>query len=100
MKQTEPYSLCQNATEGTIIDLKRGSGRKMTKSRSPKRLRDHCLELEGIICSNTAHDIFKPKGEVAETAMTGNMSDISIISDHAWYDWINFYNPVSKQFPE
>ena len=28
------------------------------------------------------------------------MADISIISDHALYDWVKFYDPVGKHFPE
>ena len=32
--------------------------------------------------------------------MTGDTANISIIADHAWYDWIKFYDPVGKQFPE
>ena len=31
LKQTEPYSTCQNATEGTTRDLKGGSGRNISK---------------------------------------------------------------------
>ena len=32
--------------------------------------------------------------------MTGDMSDISIIADHALYDQIKFLDPVRKHFPE
>ena len=32
--------------------------------------------------------------------MAGDTSNIIIIADHAWYDWIQFYNPVGKQFSE
>ena len=32
--------------------------------------------------------------------MIGYTADIIIISDHAWYDWIEFYDPVGKHFPE
>ena len=38
LKQTEPYSPCQNAAEGGIKELKRDSGFKMLKTISPKRL--------------------------------------------------------------
>ena len=30
--------------------------------------------------------------------MTGDTDNIIIIADHAWYDWIKFYDPVGKQF--
>ena len=100
LKQTEPYSPWQNAAEGSIRELKRGAGRKMTKSGSPKKLWDHCLELEGLIRSHTALDIYKLNGEVPETIMTGDTADISIIAEHAWYDWVKFYDPVGNTFPE
>ena len=54
LRQTEPESLCRMAAEGGIHELKRGSGRNMTKMKSPKLLWENCLELEAYICSNTA----------------------------------------------
>ena len=45
-KQLEPYSPYSNAAEMNIRELKRGSSRKMIKKQSPKKLWDHCLELE------------------------------------------------------
>ena len=77
LRQIEPYSPWMNAAECSIRELKRGSGRKMEKQRSPKRLWDHCLELEAYICSNTAHNIYGLKGEVPETVVIGETSDIS-----------------------
>ena len=32
--------------------------------------------------------------------MTIETASISIIADHAWYNWINFYDPVGKKFPK
>lgn len=49
IKQTEPYSPWSNAAEGAIRELKRGAMRKMMKTKTPKRLWDHCLELEAYI---------------------------------------------------
>ncbi len=46
---TEPYSPWQQAAEGCIRELKRGSSRKMIKTRSPKCLWGHCLELEAYL---------------------------------------------------
>ena len=66
----------------------------MTRSRRPKKIWDHCLDLEGIIFSHTALDIFKLEGEVTETIMTVYTTKISIIVDHEWYDWIVIYDPV------
>ena len=44
--QIEPYSPWMNLCEGEIHELKRGSTRKMLKWNVPKKLWDHCLELE------------------------------------------------------
>ena len=49
-KQLEPYSTQSNSAEMNIRELKRGSSRKMIK-----KLWDHCLELESLIRSHTAH---------------------------------------------
>ena len=49
LKTTEPYSPWSNAAEGGIRELKHGRGRKMLKTRAPKRLWDDCLELEALI---------------------------------------------------
>ena len=65
-----------------IKELKRGA------ARSPKKLWNHCLELEGFILSQISFDIFKIEGGVPETAITGDTANISVISDHAWYDWV------------
>ena len=88
MKQTEPHSPWNNATEGSIWELKRGAGRNMTNSGSPKRIWDHCLELEGLIRSHTALDIYKLNGEVPETVITRDKDDIITIASNGWYDWI------------
>ena len=78
LRQIEPYSPWMNAAEGSIRELKRGAGRKMEKAGSPKKLWDHLLELEALIRSNTAHNIYQLKGEVPETMVSGETSDISL----------------------
>ncbi len=85
-RQTEPYSPWQQAAEGCIRELKRGTSRKMIKTGSPKTLWDHCLELEALIRSSTSNDIDMTNGEVPETIMTGSTADISHISEFGWYD--------------
>ena len=99
LKQTEPYSPWQNAAEGGIREVKKGAGRKMIKQRSPKKLWDDCLELEGYIRSNTAHDIFMLDGEVPETIMSGETSDISQFCEFEWYEWV-YFRDAAVSFPE
>jgi hypothetical protein len=83
---TEPYSPWQQATEGCICELKRGSSRKMIKTGSPNCLWDYCLELEAYVCSCTSNDIYMTAGQVPETIMTGNTANISHIAEFGWYD--------------
>ena len=72
----------------------------MTKSGSHKSLWYHCLEIEGIIRSHTAFDIYKFNEELPETVVTGDTADISTIGSNGWYDWIKFYDNVDNSFPE
>jgi hypothetical protein len=73
----------------------------MIKTGAPKHLWDHCIELEGLICSHTANDIYATGGEVPETIMKGGTADISKICKFAWYDWVMFCNTVNTiAFPD
>jgi hypothetical protein len=87
---TEPYSPWQQAAEGCIHELKRGSSRKIIKTGSPKCLWDQCLELEAYVCSYTSNDIYMTTGQVPETIMTGNTTNISHIAEFGWYNWVMF----------
>ena len=60
----------------------------MVKTRSPKLLWDHCLELSTLIRSHTQ-----------ETIMTGNTADINQICQFGWYNWVMFRDSVAT-FPD
>ena len=77
LSHTEPEYLWQMAAEVRIIELKRCSGRNMTKMKSPKVLWGDCLAFEAYIRSNTALDIFELYGMTPETKMSGETSDIT-----------------------
>ena len=49
----------------------------MIKTGLPKRLCDHCIELQALILSHTAHSEYELDGVVPETHMTRQMDDIS-----------------------
>ena len=53
----EPHTPLSNATEPTIRELKKGTGRNMTASGCPKQLWDDSMELKSLQRSHTAHDI-------------------------------------------
>ena len=99
IRTTEPYSQWSNAAEGAIRELKRGTGRKLIKSKAPKKLWDDCLELEALIRSNTAHEIYELGGEVPETVVSGETSDISPFCELEWYEWVMFRDSAVS-FPE
>ena len=63
-----------------------------------KKLWDHCIELEALINSNTSLEIYILDGEVPETVMKGQASDIIHICEFSRYQWVIFCDgPV--QYP-
>ena len=90
VKQTEQYSPRQNEAESTIRELKKGAGRKMIKSNSPKKLWDDCLELEMEIRSCITNNVFELKGDVPRTVMKGETAKIEHLHEFGWYDWVYF----------
>ena len=98
IKQTEPYTPFSNAAEAGIRELKKATGRRLTKTRSPKRLWDDCMELESLIRSHTALDIWQLQGQVPQTLMTGQTADISQLFELGWYDWC-YYHDSAIKFP-
>ena len=78
------------AAEGVIRELKRGSGRQMTKMKSPKVLWGGCLDLEAYIRYNTDLDIFELDGMTPGTNMSGETSDITTFCEFVWYHWVYF----------
>ncbi len=98
-RQTEPYSLWQQAAEGCIRELNWGVSRKIIKTGSPRVLRDRCIELQALIRSLTSNNIYMTNGKVPETIMTGSTTNISHICEFVWYDWVMFRDNVPT-FPD
>jgi hypothetical protein len=71
----------------------------MVKSRAPKVLWDHSLELAAMIRSHTATEILSASGEVPETILTGSTADISVICQFGWYVWVMFRD-VIPSYPD
>ena len=65
----------------------------------PKRLWDDCLEFESHIRSNTVNSVYKLNGEVPETVMSGQTSDISQFCEFGFYDWTMWFDEKAK-FPD
>ena len=85
--------------EGAIKELKRGSGRKMMINLSPAKIWDHRIELESLIRSHTALDIYELRGEVSDTLLSGKTADISPFVEHEWYNFVKWFYHGSA-FPE
>ena len=99
VRQTEPYTPWSQAAEGAIRELKKGVGREMVRSKAPKCLWDHCIEREAYVRSNTAHNVFGLDGQVPETMVSGETSDITTFAEFAWYEWVKFRD-TAVSFPE
>jgi hypothetical protein len=88
------YSPWQQTTESNICEVKRAFARLMTKSRAPKVLWNHCLELAATIQSHTANTVYATGNEVPETIMLGSTTDISNICQFGWFEWVMFWDTV------
>lgn len=55
---------------------------------SPSYLWDNFLELQEAIRSNTVHSVYSLQGQVPNTIMTGDTTDISSLAEFGWYDWV------------
>ena len=99
-KLTDPHSPWQNRAEGEIREIKRLAGRWMVRSKSPRRLWDHAIELACLVRSHMALEIIKLDGQVPETIMMGQTADISFICEHEWYSWVFLNDTNNTQFPD
>ena len=99
VRQTEPHTPWSNSAEAAIRELKKGVGRQMVRSAAPKRLWDDCLEREAYVRSHTAHDIYRLKGQVSETVVSGETADISPFALFKWYERVLFRD-TSVNYPD
>ena len=99
VKQTEPYTPWSNAAEAAIRELKKGVGQQMVQSKAPKKLWDNCLEREAYVHSLTAHEIFRLDGQVPETIVRGETTDISPFATFKRYKWV-LYRDASVTYPD
>ena len=81
------------AAKGCIKQINQVSSQKMLKSARPKILWDHCIELEALIRSITALNIYGLEDQVPETVMTGQTTDISNLCKYEWFQWVMYYQP-------
>ena len=51
----------------------------------PEPLGNHCIELEALILSHNALEIYGLEGKVPETVMSGQTGDISSLYEFEWF---------------
>ena len=90
---TDPYSPWMMASKVCIKHLKQGSSQKMLKSAYLKRLWDHCIELDALIRSNNALDIYSLEVQGPETVITGQTADISNLCEYEWLQGVMYCQP-------
>jgi hypothetical protein len=57
------------------------------------------LVTEAHVISSTALDIFSLEGQVPDTIVKGQTSDISPLAKYAWYEWVKFRD-TGQSFPD
>ena len=99
INQIEPYYPWQLQAKRNIMNLEKGSGRKIVRAGAPKKIWDDALEFEAYMRSHISLDVDILQREVSETVMLGLTSDISQFCEHGFYDWVMFRNePI--QYPD
>ncbi len=85
----------QNHTQ----ELKKGAGRKILLTNTPRRLQDDCLEDEAYIRLHLVYMICKLDRKGPKTIMSGKKSDISQFCELGWYDLVKICSSTAC-FPE
>jgi hypothetical protein len=96
---TEPHTQRHNLAEAGVRELKRKYKKLKRKTNSPKAVWDHLLMYASLILSHTARDITELEGQVPQTLMTGDTSDISKLVEFEWYEWV-WFSPSTERLPE
>ena len=97
VRQTDTYSPWQDEAESGIRELKRGTGRSMVTTQTPRKLWDHCHEWKAKVISRTARGHYKLQSQVPESILTGQTEDISNLAEYGWYEWVKFHDYISKE---
>lgn len=89
----EAYTSNANIAEDGVREVKRWHRRTMAATNTPKVLWDLSLVYHALLRSHTALNIRELQGEVPDTIMTGNTSDISFLAEFGWYEYVWHLSP-------
>ena len=98
LKMLEKGTPSANRAEAAIKILKHSTKKDLDESNCPMIFWCYCIERRAAVNNHTAKDIFSLQGEVPETIMTGQPSDISVLSEFKWYEWVK-YKREDQSFP-
>jgi hypothetical protein len=97
-KFSEPFSPWQNRAESAIRELRKDVRRAMSRSKSPRRLWDYCVQCAAAKGRVTAHSLPSLAGRVSHEILSGHTLDISELIQFVWYEPIWFFDP-NASFP-
>lgn len=92
----EPYTPNATMCEAGIRETLRGFRRMMNASNTPGCLWDDGLEYYSQVRCHTVNTIHETQGEVPQTMMTGEVSDISYLCEFDWYKYVWYMNPEDE----
>ena len=95
-RSVEAYTQRHNIAEASIREVKRLYKKLKRKSNSPKAVWDHLVQYAATILSHSAKRNLQTRGMVPETKLLGDTTDISHLSEFAWYQWV-WYIPATEQ---
>jgi hypothetical protein len=91
---TEPYSQWQNKAEAEVCEIKRAIKCETFRSKSPKRLWDHCGQRIAAIRRFTAHSFPELDGMTPYERVHARTGDISAYAQFDWYQYVWYIDPV------
>ena len=95
LERNKPFA---NRAELYVGLVKRAVKKDLKESDCPMRLWDYCAERIEKVNNATAKDLFQLEGQTAHYHVTGQLPDISNISQFGWYEWV-YGRDVSRKFP-
>ena len=96
LERKKPFS---NRAELYVGMVKRAIKKDLRESDAPMRFWDYCAQRIEKVNNTTAKNLFQLEGQTPEYHITGQLADISNISQFAWYEWV-YGRDVLKRFPD
>ena len=96
LERKKPFS---NRAELYVGMVKRAIKKDLRESDAPMRFWDYCAQRIEKVNNATAKNVFQLEGQTPEYHITGQLADISNISQFAWFEWV-YGRDVLKRFPD